>query len=136
MSQIIHKKEHKLDDEPLSSLFVAQRNSDQTEGRGSMIDVAYFDNHTEAYNRIKGEAVQGCGDGDVVLRSWYRCHDCPEIIKTDKTIYVGDNYSKKNLLGKGSYSLFMKDGWHVDYSPIPQDPEYKEYLRLREKFAS
>lgn len=120
--------------EQITQFFVAQRNSDQTEGRGANIDVGTFENPTDAYSRIKGEAVQGCGDGDVVRRTYYRCSECPELVKVDERIYVGDNYSKNNMLGKGTYKDYMKDGWRNDFSPVRQDPEFDEYIRLKKKF--
>lgn len=130
----IEKHEHDLG-ELISQFFVAQRNKDQTEGRGGMIDVATYQDHKEAYNRIKGEGVMGCGDGDVVSRAYYRCETCPEIVKVDERIYIGDEYTKKNILGKGGYSDYMPDGWHAEYSEMANDPEYMEYLRLRRKFS-
>jgi hypothetical protein len=101
-----------------------------------MIDEGVFDNHKDAYNKIKGHAVMGCGDGDVVKRTYYRCEDCPEILRIDEQIFIGDNYTRNNVLGRpGTYQDFMPDGWHKNYSPMTQDPEYQEYLRLKKKFT-
>lgn len=120
--------------ELITQFYVAQENSDLTEGRGGMRDIAAFATHRDAYDRAKGRAVQGCGDGDVVKRTYYRCATCPELVKVDERIYVGDGYSRKNLLGKGSYAAFLKDGWRKDYSPLGSDPEFDEFMRLRKKF--
>ena len=129
-------EQHKHDlGELISQFFVAQRNKDQTEGRGGMIDVAVFDDHKKAYEKIKGQGVMGCGDGDVVKRAYYRCETCPEIVKVDHRIYIGDSYTQKNTLGKGTYADYMPDGWYAEYSDMANDPEYMEYLRLKRKFG-
>lgn len=128
------KHQHELG-EVLSTLFVAQHNSDQTEGKGHMVDNGAFLTVEDAYERTKGAAVMGCGDGNIVKRVYYRCTTCPEIYRVDTTIYNGDNYFKKNIAGSGRYADIMPDGWHKDYSPITNDPEYQEYLRLKKKFG-
>lgn len=123
--------------EKITEFFVTQENSDLTEGRGGMVDVSVFTNHMDAYKKAKGRAVQGCGDGDVVKRTYYRCTECPELIQINEKIYIGDSYTQKNTLGKpGRYQDYMIDGWHKDYSPKATDPEYPEYLRLKKKFES
>lgn len=122
--------------ELLSEFFVAQRNKDQTEGRGPMVDMGTFLNPTDAHDAAKGQAVMGCGDGDIIKRSYYRCETCPEIVKIDEHVYYGDDYMKKHTLGGlGRYADFMSDGWSKDYSPLSNDPEYNEFLRLKRKFT-
>lgn len=127
-----HKHEH---DASIVDFFVAQHNSDQTEGRGRMIDAGAYLDLNDAIRKVKGQAVMGCGDGDIVHRTYYTCKSCPEVVREDKTIYHGDDYFKKNIAGTGRYADIMPDGWHIDYSEVAQDPEYKEYVRLREKFG-
>ena len=121
--------------EKITEFFVARRNSDQTEGRGGMLDMGFFTDHKEAFKAVRGEAVQGCGDGDIVIRTYYRCLTCPALIEVNEHIYHGDDYTKKNILGKpGRFANFMPDGWRADYSDMVQDPEWEEYLRLKAKF--
>ena len=122
--------------ELITTFFVATRNSDQTEGRGHQVEIDSFDNYKDAYLSAKGEGVMGVGDGDVLMRTYHRCEDCPALIKTDKTIYYGGPYTQKNTLGKGTYADYMPDGWHRDYSAMAQDPEYADYLRLKNKFEN
>jgi len=120
--------------ELLSEFFVAKINSDQTEGRGHMIDYGVFTDRLSAFDKVKGEAVMGVGDGDIYIRTYHRCRyaTCPEIVQTDTQIYEGSAWGKKNLCGEGKYSDFMPDGWRADYSPMKQDPQFIEYLRLKE----
>lgn len=107
---------------PVFSLFVAQINSDQTEGKGGMKDYKYFFDHVAAYNSIKGEGVMGHGDGDVALRQWKECF-CGEVFVYDEVVYRGTTYGRTTV-----------DGWRPDLSPLLSDPEYKEYMRLHKKF--
>lgn len=129
MSRDIHK--HELG-EQLSKFFVSKINSDQTEGRGAMRDYGVFTDHDAAYQKVKGQGVQGCGDGDVYIRSYYRCTGCPEIVQKDERIYLGSEWLRKNALP----SEFAADGWRVDFSPLANDPEYAEYIRLKAKFEA
>ena len=123
--------------EELTHFFVAQHNSDQTEGRGGIVDAGAFEDVQDAYKRIEGQGVMGVGDGDIVLRMYYRCDACPELVKVDEPIYQGASYTQRNLLGRpGRYQDFMQDGWRKDYSPVAADPEFEEYLRLKRKFES
>ena len=122
--------------ELITEFYVGMVNRDQTEGRGPMVDKRAFSDPDSAYKSIKGQGVMGCGDGDVSHRTYYRCVDCPGLIVEAQTIYMGSSYTQKNTLGKGHYKDFMPDGWHRDYSAFAQDPEYSEYLRLKEKFES
>lgn len=127
------KHEHKLG-EAVAQFYVARINHDQTEGRGPMKDRGLFTDHMAAYERVKNQAVMGQGDGDISQRTFYRCEGCPEIIQKDSYIYYGDNYLKRNILGRRGYENFMPDGWRRDYSTMESDPEFEEFLRLKEKF--
>jgi ribosomal protein S19 len=122
--------------ELLSEFYVTRHNSDLTEGRGGDVDAGIFEDRWEAHKATKGIDVQGT-DGSIVRRTYNRCTGCPEIIKTDLPIYYGSKYVK-NRAGErhGFYKDFMPDGWRKDYSPMVNDPEYKEYLRLKDKYES
>lgn len=116
--------------ETLASYFVAQHCSDQTEGRGGNIDVGVFENHLDAYKRIRGEGVQGIGDGDVIQRTFSRCEECVEILITNEKVYSGVHgaswWTRPNN--------FATDGWRKDLSPLMTDPDYPKYLELKARF--
>lgn len=46
-------------------IYVAQHNSDMTEGRGPMVDIAAFEKKQDALAAAKGMGVMGYGDGEV-----------------------------------------------------------------------
>lgn len=117
---------HEVGEAATPLVFVSRINSDQTEGRGTMRPIAFSLEQEFAYNRIKGQGVMGVGDGDVGTMQFFHCSVCPELIKVEQTIYRGDK-PQRNL-------EFAPDGWRREYSPMLSDPEYKEYLRLKEKF--
>ena len=126
---MVHR--HITTGEIVSQFFVSRVNRDLTEGRGPMVDNGIFTSHMDAYQASKGQGVQGVGDGDVVIRTFRRCEDgCPAILEFNDSIYHGSGWSKKQA-GKLGYEQFAPDGWRVDYSPMTNDPDYKEFLRLR-----
>jgi hypothetical protein len=120
----------------LLEVFVGQINSDQTEGRGRMIDHSHYDNAQDAHKSIKNEGVMGVGDGDVVRRVFYTCDadntgdKCSQILVTNDKIYSG--YAARGGSPSGG---FDKDGWLPKFSPLANDPDYKTWLRLNEKFG-
>jgi hypothetical protein len=115
-------------------VFVGKVNSDQTEGRGPMRDHSLWDNANDAYEAIRGQGVMGVGDGDVAHRVYYTCDAddtgevCHKVLVTEDTIY--DGWAARGGNRKG----FGPDGWRPDYSPLLNDPDYKTYLRLKERF--
>jgi hypothetical protein len=128
-------KHNHVHGEELAVYFVGQYNSDQTEGRGHTVETDAYEDVQDALKSVKGYGGMGTGDGDIVKRTYYRCTECPAIVKEDEPIYFGSLYMKKNMLGRyGSYSDFNPDGWRKDYSSMETDPEWSEYLRLKEKF--
>lgn len=56
-------------------IYRAERNQDQTEGRGPMVPIAYFFHKTDAQRAAKGHGVMGVGDGDVVQVKVYESFD-------------------------------------------------------------
>ena len=48
-----------------TTVFLAQRNSDMTEGRGPMVTIAAFTTEKDATLAAKGQGVMGVGDGEV-----------------------------------------------------------------------
>lgn len=113
--------------EILFQVFVAQVNSDQTEGRGGMRDKDHFDNENDAYLAVKGQGVMGVGDGNVVLRSFVACGGpsrCAHISVYNKQIYNGSNYGRKP----------GENGWIPEFDKRKEDPDYQQYLALKKKF--
>lgn len=99
-------------------VYVAQQNSDLTEGRGHMKAIGYFLRENRAIRVALGRGVQGNGDGEVVRY---------ELGLTDPDPKVVYGW-RKGWNGKWGY------GW-VDNRDAPEnDPEYATYQRLRKKF--
>lgn len=116
-------------------LFAAVRNSDLTEGRGALVVFAYFSDLAEAVKAVQGQDVMGT-NGSVYTA----------------TIKVWDSFDDwcSSDLRKSGFATFNRDGlvyghhrnwqgkWVHDYvdaqAPVG-DPDYREYLRLKEKFG-
>lgn len=118
----------------LAEIYVAQQNSDAVQWRGGMVDVEAFENCHDARDRVLNCGPEGIGDGDVIKRTYYWCETCPDIVKVEERIYIGDLESKKSRLGLPPFENFLPNGWRDDYTDIQNDPEYSEYMRLRDKF--
>ena len=116
-------------------VYAAVRNSDLTEGRGSLVVFAYFMNLTAAVKAVQGQDVMGT-NGSVYTASIKVWNSFDEWCASD--------------LRKSGFATFNRDGlvygyhrnwqgkWVHDYvdSDAPKnDPEYREYLRLKEKFG-
>lgn len=112
-----HRHEYGKD---LLEVFVGLVNSDQTEGRGGMRDHSVWQTMEAAFEAIKGEGVMGYGNGDVQRRTYSVCgaDNCKAILIFKEDIYKG--YGDKWLATR--------------YNPLLKDPDYKTYLRLKEKF--
>lgn len=105
--------------------FEAQRNSDQTEGKGHSVVIAAYDNEPDAVQRVKGEGVMGVGDGDVVAVIVTYHSDHRVVVKREKTYGY-----RKDWQGHWNYG-------YLDNRDAPiNDPDYHEYLRLKRKFGS
>jgi hypothetical protein len=112
----------------LLTLYVIKGNSDQTEGRGRQLDrEIYTDLDIAAKVVTSGEAksrwgVMGVGEVELHVRS---------IIEEDGLVSIQDNMLygyRRDWRGNFNY------GW-VDNRDAPvNDPDYAEYLRLKEKF--
>lgn len=108
-------------------LFLATRNSDLTEGRGYTTIIGIFTEALAAVNTVKGQGVQGVGDGSVY------------VIQANTPYLDGGVYSRDNLVYgyRQDRSGKWGHGYAIDseYEPEP-DPEYLEYLRLHEKWGN
>jgi|SRR6478736_1292680 len=111
--------------ELITEFYVSVVNSDLTEGRGHNVDKGIFEKPMDAHKDALRADVQGT-DGDVYYRTYHRCIECPQLIKTDLRIFAGSKW--------GRDENFLADGWRQDYSPLANDPEYEQYLRLKKKF--
>lgn len=119
---MVHRHTH---GELITEFYVSVVNSDLTEGRGSNVDKGVFEKAEDAHRDCLRADVQGT-DGDVVYRTYHRCEECPQLIRTDKVIFSGSRW--------GRDENFLSDGWRADFSPLANDPDYPEYLRLKRKF--
>lgn len=104
-------------------VYLATRNSDQTEGRGHPLVIGIYTSEDDAVAAVQGQGVMGVGPGDV-----YSCHLNTQV----KYLFSGDNrvYGyREDWAGRWGYG-------YVDNRDAPSnDPEYEEYLRLKEKFG-
>lgn len=113
----------KMDDNfPSFTIYEAQQNMDMTEGKGPMRTFATFTSEALAVEAVKGKGVMGVGDGEVERITFYPQENGTVERQTVK-IY---GYHK---------SL---DGWrhgYVDDRDLAVDPEWADYVRLRNKFG-
>lgn len=116
-------------------VYIATFNSDQTEGKGVPIVKAIFSKEEYAVASIMDEGVMGVGTGDVYA---VEVQERPVLVRG--SAYSSDTYVfhaknqvwgyRRNWAGKWGY------GW-IDLRDAPtDDPEYTEYLRLKEKFGA
>lgn len=104
------------------TFYEAQRNSDQTEGRGRMITFDRFVELGDALEAVKGQGVMGVGDGEVVQIT-LRAEDGR--VKMEQVRVYGYRKGWDNKWGYG----------FTDNRDAPvHDPEYQEFLRLQKKF--
>ncbi len=108
------------------AIYEATQNSDQTEGRGREIPIGYFDKLEDAVEHVKGKGVMGVGDGEVnEIEVHATVSSLNEFGPVTKTKIYG---YRKDPTGKWGYG-------YVDNRDAPtDDPEFKEYLRLKAKF--
>lgn len=108
-------------------VYEAQENSDLTEGRGRMVTFAIFTNLEEAVKAVKGHGVQGVGDGEVVETDVYeRAEDMAE----NGRLYA----SRRRVYGYRKRPDGKWDYGYADFRDLHNDPEYSEYMRLKQKF--
>lgn len=109
--------------------YVVRGNSDQTEGRGGHVDREAFVELKDAIECVKSGrwGVQGgSGDGEVVERKW-RIIDNIKWRAEDVKIW-GYRKDHDGLYGFGFVDL--RD------TKALSNPEYVEYLRLKEKYEN
>ena len=110
-----------------STVFVARRNKDSTEGRGPMIDISTHRTPQEAYEAARGQGVMGVGDGEVQERNLAVFSD--GLWETsERTIY---GYRRDPVTGQWG------SGWIEEYEemdPRLQDPDWATYQELKRRF--
>lgn len=103
-------------------------NSDTTEGKGGYVERAVFVNLSDAIDYVKSGAVGVMGkrgDGQVREVTWYRSEDGRRWHSKSVTIW---GY-RRDKDGRSDFGFMdLRD------SEALTNPEYVEYLRLREKF--
>lgn len=118
--------------------YEATENSDLTEGRGHQKTFAAFEREEDAVEAVKGHGVQGVGDGEVYrvtafssLAEWKNATN----FKSGGTLY-GSPILREKVYG---YRRDWRGQWgsgYVDNRDAPvNDPEYAEYVRLKNKFG-
>lgn len=105
------------------TFYEAQENSDMTEGRGHMRAFAIFVEEDDAVQAVKGKGVMGFGDGEVVKVTYEPMSDGTVARRAEK-VY---GYHRA-VDGK------WRDGY-VDDRDFIADPEWVEYVRLKNKFG-
>lgn len=112
-------------------VYLATYNSDQTEGKGYPMLKGIFRNEEDAVASIMDEGVMGVGTGDVYSAEVLEKPVLNRAYGPDRTVFHPQNcvwgYHKR-WNGKWGY------GWIDNRDAPSNDPEYAEYLRLKEKF--
>lgn len=113
--------------EVLFEIYVVKTNRDLTEGRGPMDDRGFYLTEEAAYEGLlqapKAMGVAECSE--IERRTFISNPDAPGLFLVKEKIYGYRNRPN----GTWGY------GW-VDHRDEPtEDPEYKEYLRLQDKFG-
>lgn len=102
-----------------TTLYVATKNSDQTEGRGHTVIIGLFTEPDDAVQAVKGHGTMGASDAFVYT------------VDLVDGSYTGPMF--KNLY----YGYRQLNGvWGYGYTSEKSDPEYLEFLRLQEKFGT
>lgn len=122
------------------TIYEAAANSDRTEGRGSMVGFAYFDNEDAAVAAVKGAGTMGMGDGDVYAIELYgslqeyldasAARD--ELARRNGRTFIEQ---RKKVYG---YRKDWNGQWGYGYTdnrdaPV-DDPDYATYIKLKNKF--
>lgn len=99
-------------------IYIVRRNSDLTEGKGHSVINGYYLTEEQALKNNKGIDVMG-SDGTV-----------------HKLVVLDSEYYEELVWG---YRKNRQNEWGYGFvdnrdSPDPNDPEYKQYLELKEKF--
>jgi hypothetical protein len=121
--------------EEILRVYVGMVNADSTEGKGPMREHSFWTTPDSALKAIKGQGVMGVGDGDITMHTYFKCdaaepgETCDHILIAKVQVY--DGYAARG----GNMKGFCPDGWRPDLSPLNNDPEYKDYLRLKKKFG-
>lgn len=115
----------------MKSIYIVKANSDMTEGRGPMIAIAHFDDEDKAIEFVKTKrGIMGRGPGgadhEVVRVNLVEREDEPSRYDWRETKVWGH---RTDWRGKWSYG-------YLDNRDAPtNDPEFQEFLRLKEKFG-
>lgn len=110
------------------TLYVVTQNTDLTEGRGPERDIAWFDNEDVAKDKWDSTGgVMGGEFGKSIYRVIFKQSD--KILDHEVQVYREHVYGYRPK-PDGNWTV----GW-VDCRDVPEnDPEWEEYLRLKEKF--
>lgn len=115
-------------DKVLFEVYVVRSNRDLTEGRGPMYDYGYYLTEDAAYVGLQGAPkCMGVAEASELMKRSFISHSA----STDISVVEEKLYGYRKA-PDGSWGY----GW-TDLRDVPQtDPEYKEYLRLHQKFGN
>lgn len=120
----------------MEKIYLAQENTDKTEGRGHMQVFAVFDNIEAAVEAVQDRGVMGVGTGEVSEWTVYTSFQdfVDEINPTEKYIGLYPTISSRKVYG---YRKDWKGEWsygYVDNRDAPaNDPDYVAYKTLQER---
>jgi hypothetical protein len=111
---------------PVFEVWIVRQNTDLTEGRGRMVDKAYYPNEPAAKKGLDTTTgVMGTDSGkEIILRSYFL-----EPGNTDYTVIDEPVWGYVSI-GGGHWHYGWRDGRDLPQ----QDPEWEEYVRLAKKF--
>lgn len=123
---------------PEDAVFEVQENSDQTEGRGPMRSVGFFDSFEAAFEVAAGRGCMGTGSGDIFI---HNSDSDRRRVYSSKAEFESfrDDDSARDKKGERIYSsYFGLSGkyFHIrenltDTAKAEVDPEFAEYKRLQ-----
>jgi hypothetical protein len=112
-------------------IYLAVVNSDSTEGRGPMLIRGIFSTLQGALEAVKGKGVYGVGDGEV----YFAYIDGPFTGIADQNKKIYGSVRTDTGWGSGFTGIIAQESdLELLPKPEPVDPEYVEYLRLKNKF--
>lgn len=103
-------------------IYETLQNTDLTEGRGIMKTVSTWMVLEDAVEDAKGRGVMGVGDGDVEEVAFIRTNESKLLVKRERV--YGYRKDPNGKWGSG----------YVDNREFLDDPDYAEYIRLKNKF--
>lgn len=107
--------------------YAAEENSDLTEAKGRQVAFAHYSDEAKAVEAVQGHGVMGYGPGTVSEITVTFNTDADSTVDVNKKTVYG---YRKDWNGNWGHGYLDKRDW-----PNHDDPEFKEYLRLKDKFA-